>query len=56
MTDIAFWSATALVAIIRDREVSSRELSEHYLRRVERYNPQLNAIVTLDVSLWMLTC
>ena len=50
MTDIAFRSATALVAAIRGREVSSRELLDHYLKRVERYNPKINAIVTLDVD------
>ena len=50
MTDIAFRSATALVAALRGREVGSRELLEHYLKRVERYNPKINAIVTLDVE------
>ncbi len=50
MTDIAFRSATALVAAIRNREVSSRELLEYYLKRVERHNPKINAIVTLDVD------
>ena len=50
MSDIAFYSATRLAAAIRDREVGSRELLEHYLQRVERFNPQINAIVTLDVE------
>ncbi len=50
MSDLGFGSATELAAAIRDREVSSRELLEHYLARVERHNPRLNAIVTLDVE------
>ncbi|HKA52991.1 MAG TPA: amidase [Candidatus Binatia bacterium] len=50
MTDIAFRSACDLITAIRKRELSSRELLEHYLKRVERYNPQLNAVVTLDVE------
>ena len=32
-----FASATALVEALSQREVSSRELLEHYLERVERY-------------------
>ena len=41
----AFRSATALAAAIRAREVGSRELLEHYLKRAERHNPALNAII-----------
>ena len=48
MTDIAFRSATQLAAAIRSQEIGSRELLEHYLQRVERFNPKLNAVVTLD--------
>ena len=50
MTDIAFRPAHALAAAIRRRELSSRELLDHYLARVERLNPPLNAVVTLDVD------
>jgi len=50
MPDIAFRSALELAVAIRNREVSSRELLEHYLRRIERHNPAINAIVTLDVE------
>ena len=46
--DIALRPAHQLAVAIRCREVSSRELLDHYLARVERLNPPLNAVVTLD--------
>jgi amidase len=36
--------------MLRRREVSARELLEAHLSRIERVNPELNAIVTLDVE------
>src|SRR5215211_4708431 len=45
-----FASATALVVALARRDISSRELLELYLRRVERHNPALNAVVTLDTE------
>jgi amidase len=45
-----FASASELAAAIRSRLISSRELLELYLGRVERFNPALNAIVTLDAD------
>src|SRR5215471_14786715 len=47
MDSLAFRSTTELMEALRSRQVSSRELLEHYLRRVERYNPALNAVVHL---------
>jgi amidase len=49
MTEQAFRSATALGTAIRTREVGCRELLEHYLERVERHNPALNAIIVTDL-------
>ncbi|MEP7022366.1 MAG: amidase family protein [Actinomycetota bacterium] len=40
-------SALELAAMIRDREVSSREVVQAHLDRIETVNPQLNAIVRL---------
>ncbi|MBV8967207.1 MAG: amidase [Mycobacteriaceae bacterium] len=41
-------SARRLAEAVRNRDVSSRELLDHYLARVERLNPPLNAVVTVD--------
>jgi Asp-tRNA(Asn)/Glu-tRNA(Gln) amidotransferase A subunit family amidase len=40
-------SATRLAELIRRRAVSAVEVVEAHLRRIERLNPQLNAIVTV---------
>ena len=50
MSDLAFRSARDLSAAIRCGDVSSRELLDLYLSRIERLNPSLNAVVTLDVE------
>jgi amidase len=50
MSDIALQPAHALAAAIQRRDISSRELLEHYLQRVARLNPPLNAVVTLDAD------
>ncbi len=42
--------ATELAALVRSREISARELLEAHLDRIERVNPPLNAIVTLDAE------
>lgn len=48
--DLDFVTATELTQALRDRVVSSRELLEHALARVEEHNPALNAVVTLDAE------
>ena len=48
MTDIAFASATKLAGMIRRKTIGCLELLEHYLARVEKYNPKINAIVVTD--------
>lgn len=46
-TDILSSSAVALAAAIRDRKISSFELTQSYLDRIEQINEPLNAIVLL---------
>ncbi|WP_067456349.1 amidase [Actinomadura macra] len=48
MTDLTFRSAGELANAVAAKEVSSVELLEHYLARVERLDPQVNAIVARD--------
>tara|TARA_B100000686_G_C16755580_1_gene955229 strand:+ start:732 stop:2183 length:1452 start_codon:yes stop_codon:yes gene_type:complete len=48
MNDISFLSAKQLTSLIRRRKLSSLELLDHYIDRIERYNPSLNAIITKD--------
>lgn len=48
MTDIHFRSASALARSLHDGEVGARELLEHFLARVDRLNPALNAVIVQD--------
>ena len=45
-----YLSATELAAKIRAKEISSRELLEHFWARVEAHNPALNAIIWNDIE------
>ena len=47
---IAFWPAARQAAAIRAREFSAHDLLHLYATRIERLNPDLNAIVTLDLD------
>src|SRR5579883_2376024 len=49
MADIAFLSAKKLAALIRRRKIGCLELLEHYAKRIERYNPKLNAVIATDL-------
>ncbi len=46
MTDIDRTDAVGLAALVRRREVSSLELVDRAISRIERANPALNAVVT----------
>lgn len=50
VTDRALLPAYELARLLRDRELSARELLDHFVARIERLNPALNAVVTLDVE------
>jgi amidase len=51
MDELVSQSATALADLIRKRAISPVEVVEAYLRRIEKLNPLLNAIVTLAPDL-----
>ncbi|HEX6393621.1 MAG TPA: amidase family protein [Acidimicrobiales bacterium] len=44
----ALWTLRDQAAAIKARRISSRELLDEYLSRIERINPSLNAVVTLE--------
>jgi amidase len=48
MTDLAFRPAVELARMIRDREIGSVELLEHFIARVERFDGAINAVVVRD--------
>lgn len=48
MRELGFEAAVDLARRIQRGELSSEELLDHYLARAERWNPQLNALVTRD--------
>jgi amidase len=49
MSALAYRSAGELLGALRRRELGSRELFEHLLARIERWNGSVNAVVTLDL-------
>ena len=50
LSDLAYWSAREVATAIREGRTSSREVLEAMLERIERLNPPLNAVVTLDAE------
>ncbi|MEX2327283.1 MAG: amidase family protein, partial [Pseudomonadales bacterium] len=50
MDELAFSDATTLAAKIKNREVSSVEMLEHYVARMEKYNPDINAIIVTQLD------
>src|SRR5712691_6991853 len=48
LTDIITSSASRLATAIRRRQVSSVEVIDAFLRRIDQINPKLNAVVQLD--------
>ena len=51
--EIAFLPVTELSALIRDKKISSRRLTEIYLKRIEKYAPMLRCVVTATTDLAM---
>src|SRR5258707_6267531 len=49
MQNVHFWSAKKLANALKRRKIGCLEILEHYLARVERHNPTLNAIIASDL-------
>ncbi len=48
--DIALWSTTRQALAIRTGDMTSRQLLEHIIARIERLNGTLNAVITQDLE------
>ncbi|MEM1333339.1 MAG: amidase family protein, partial [Actinomycetota bacterium] len=48
--DISWWSASQTAAAIADREVSSREVLDHLVERIERLDGPINSVVQWDLD------
>lgn len=51
LDDVAFWSVSRLAELIGSRQVSAKELTELYLRRMRRFDAQINSVITLTEEL-----
>jgi aspartyl-tRNA(Asn)/glutamyl-tRNA(Gln) amidotransferase subunit A len=47
---LSFAKIEELSSLLAKRKVSPVELTEHFLRRIERYNPKLNALLTVTAE------
>ena len=50
MSEVHYKSATELISLLDAREIGARELLDHFLVRVERHNPTINAIIWQDAD------
>jgi len=50
MSDLTFLPAVAMAQQVRDRKISSLELVDQHLAKIESLNPKLNAYVQLDTE------
>ncbi|MDH5383787.1 MAG: amidase [Candidatus Aminicenantes bacterium] len=49
--DLAFYPVTALAQLIKSRKITSVELTELYLKRLKKYGPRLECVITLTEDL-----
>ena len=50
MTQILYRSAFELAKDIKARILSSEQVLDFYLDRIQRFNPALNAVVAMDIE------
>jgi len=48
--ELAYSDATGLVQKIKSKEISSVDLLEHFIHRMDKYNPDINAIVVTQLE------
>ena len=48
MATLEFETASALCTMLKSREISSRELTEHFIARIEEHDKKINAVVVRD--------
>ena len=48
--DLVFYSLRELAYLIKNKEITSRELTEIFLDRIKKYNKKVNAVVTVTDS------
>ena len=51
LEEVAFWPVTDLAQLIKNRKVSSVDLTKMYLQRLKSYGPKLQCVVTLTEEL-----
>jgi Asp-tRNA(Asn)/Glu-tRNA(Gln) amidotransferase A subunit family amidase len=49
--DLAFWSVRDLAELIRNRKITSTQLTRMYLERLMKYGPELECVITLTEEL-----
>ncbi len=49
--DLAFYPVTALAQLIQSRKITSVELTELYLKRLKKFGPRLECVITLTEDL-----
>ena len=49
--ELAFWPVTHLSQLVKNRKISSVELTKMYLERLRKYDPQLKCVITLTEEL-----
>ena len=48
MTDVGLLSTVEQAGLIRRGEISSRELTEHFIERIENLDGEINSVITRD--------
>ncbi|HEY54586.1 MAG TPA: amidase [Caldilineae bacterium] len=51
LAELAFWPVHRLAGLIRTRQISAAALTELYLERLKRFDPQLQCVITLTEEL-----